>query len=297
MKQVTIDPNSGFCGGVIHAIRSAEQYLSDHSELCALGELVHNSLEMDRLRGLGLRTVSLSDAAADNQTVLIRAHGEPPSTYKTLEGKQIIDCTCPVVLKLQKDVRTAFEAGHGIVIFGKPGHPEVIGLAGQTGDTCVIVSDPREPFSWNGVVPDPRIYHLYDCPVIEVFSQTTKDPGDYAKLCSILRFVFEDREVIIHDSICKTVSSRFSNLTSFARSNDVIVFVAGKDSSNGKVLFDHCRKANPQTFFICGPEELMADTELVNALAGAERIGICGATSTPKWLLENVAEAISATRF
>ncbi|MCF0173816.1 MAG: 4-hydroxy-3-methylbut-2-enyl diphosphate reductase [Bacteroidales bacterium] len=289
MYKVIIDSSSGFCAGVIRAIHSAEDYLGSHSKLHALGELVHNSIEMDRLRALGLETVDL-EGAKKADCVLIRAHGEPPSTYQALEGKDIIDCTCPVVLKNEKDICKAYEKGSGIVIFGKKGHPEVIALAGQTLESAVIIENPTEPLSWNGVVPEEKIIRLFDSPVIEVFSQTTKDPEDYAKLGNILRFIFEDRKVIIHNTICKTVSSRFEHLTAFATSNDCILFVAGKDSSNGKVLFNHCKAANPNTIFISSPEDV---TEGIIP-KGVLTVGICGATSTPKWLLEDVAEKVSS---
>lgn len=287
MYQVSIDPDSGFCGGVIRAIRTAEEYLQTHGRLCALGQLVHNSIEMDRLSAMGLETVDLK-GALQADAVLIRAHGEPPSTYKALEGKKVLDCTCPVVLKNEKDIKKAWEEGHGMVIFGKKGHPEVIALAGQTNDEAVIIERPNEPFEWNGIVPEPAIMRLFDAPVIEIFSQTTKDPDDYARLCEILRFVFEDRQVIVHNTICKTVSSRFSNLTAFAQSNDCILFTAGRDSSNGKVLFDHCKAANPRTIFVSSPDEVKA--EIIPE--GVVKVGICGATSTPKWLLEEVAAKV-----
>ena len=285
MIQVGIDPHSGFCGGVIRAISTAEQFLSDGGgKLWSLGAIVHNEAELERLRLKGLGVVDhdgLTDLG-NGDTVLIRAHGEPPRTYERLQeaGLRIIDCTCPVVLKLQREIKEAAERGQ-VVIFGKIGHPEVLGLVGQTDGRAVVVETPaqlREAVSGGAV----RIDHP-----AELFSQTTMGPEDYEEVAGILGELME-APLTVHRSICAQVASRHRELAEFARTHDVIVFVSGSSSSNGKVLFEWCRSINPRSWHISSKEQLKAEW-----FDGASSAGVCGATSTPKWLLEEVAGTIA----
>lgn len=280
--KVIIDPGSGFCGGVIRAISRAEEFLSGHPRLYSLGEMVHNEAELTRLESKGLVSVgrdALSSLPA-GESVLIRAHGEPPSTYKAAAHLNIIDCTCPVVLKIQKSIREANErlAGKGtIVIFGKIGHPEVLGLVGQTDSSAVVVENLgqlREALD-SGRIAAP----------VEVFSQTTKSPVEYGQICSVLQEIYPD--TVVHNTICSQVAERHRALSEFAAAHDVIVFVAGRQSSNGRVLFELCRSVNSNSY-------LLGDVSELRPLwfEGALSVGVCGATSTPKWLLEQVADAI-----
>lgn len=280
--KVIIDPGSGFCGGVIRAISRAEEFLSGHPRLYSLGEMVHNEAELTRLESKGLVSVgrdALSSLPA-GESVLIRAHGEPPSTYKAAAHLNIIDCTCPVVLKIQKSIREANErlAGKGtIVIFGKIGHPEVLGLVGQTDSSSVVVENLgqlREALD-SGRIAAP----------VEVFSQTTKSPVEYGQICSALQEVYPD--TVVHNTICSQVAERHRALSEFAANHDVIVFVAGRQSSNGRVLFELCRSVNSNSYLVGDVSELRPMW-----FEGALSVGVCGATSTPKWLLEQVADAI-----
>lgn len=284
---VEIDAHSGFCGGVIRAIGQAEDYLDAHpgEELCSLGAIVHNEAELERLSAKGLRSIASLEGAA-GKTVLIRAHGEPPRTYEQARALSVtlIDCTCPVVLKLQQRIRQAYdrirEQRGQIIIFGKVGHAEVLGLVGQAGGDALVVENMAmlEDAFRRGAV-------CLDGPV-EIFSQTTKSPSEYAAICADLtRRV--GGPVTVHDTICKQVSSRHAQLTAFASAHDAVVFVSGKESSNGKVLGDLCRRVNERTFHAGGPEEV--DPAWFRE---GDRVGICGATSTPKWLLEAVAKKI-----
>lgn len=290
--KVSIDPGSGFCGGVIRAINSAEKFLSEHPRLYSLGEMVHNEAELARLEAKGLVSISREDVAGlpAGSSLLIRAHGEPPSTYASAEHLSIIDCTCPVVLKLQQSIREAHDrlAGTGtIVIFGKIGHPEVLGLVGQV-KPAVAAAEPAAA----GVLVVENLSQLQaavdsgriSAPV-EVFSQTTKSPVEYAGICATLQERFPG--TVVHNTICSQVAGRHRELSSFAQEHDAIVFVAGRQSSNGRVLFELCRSVNPRSYFVGDAAELKAEW-----FTGVESVGICGATSTPKWLLENVAEAI-----
>lgn len=293
---VEIDPQSGFCGGVIRAIGRAEDYLSAHPRLYSLGAIVHNEAELERLGAKGLVPIGTQDLAAavppPGATLLIRAHGEPPETYARATGRgyALIDCTCPVVLQLQRRIREAYARQHAagrdgqIVIFGKIGHAEVLGLVGQVGGDAVVIEDRA---MLEAALADGRI--ALDRPV-EIFSQTTKSPAEYAEICAILRArISPGAGVTVHDTICSQVASRHEKLTGFARAHDVIIFVAGRSSSNGKVLSDLCRSANPRTYRIGGPGELQAAW-----FRPDDRVGVCGATSTPKWLLDQVARAIAA---
>lgn len=281
--KVIIDPGSGFCGGVIRAISRAEEFLSSHPKLHSLGEMVHNEAELVRLESKGLVSVG-RDALGSlpaGESVLIRAHGEPPSTYAAASHLNIIDCTCPVVLKIQKSIREAGErlAGKGtIVIFGKIGHPEVLGLVGQAPGQAVVVVENMKQLQQ--AVSEARI-----AAPVEVFSQTTKSPVEYGQICSVLQEIYPD--TVIHNTICSQVAERHRALSEFAGEHDVIVFVAGRQSSNGRVLFELCRSVNTNSYLVGDISELKPLW-----FDGARSVGVCGATSTPKWLLEQVADAI-----
>ncbi len=306
--QIEIDPNSGFCAGVIRAVNGAEQCLVEHHRLndgrriYSLGAIVHNERELSRLEGLGLITIdkedleeitefSGQDSNCREQTsgslLVIRAHGEPPETYRQAEslGFEIVDCTCPVVLKIQKDIRAAFEkqcrSGRGqIVIFGKQGHAEVLGLVGQTGGRAVVVEDLS---ALEERLADGSIDRSVPT---ELFSQTTKSPDDYDRIIARLRKELGLR-LHVHNTICRQVATRHKRLERFAIRHDVIVFVSGKSSSNGHVLCDLCKKVNIRTYYISEPEEIKPEW-----FRSDDRIGICGATSTPKWLLEEIRDRI-----
>lgn len=284
MIKVGIDPHSGFCGGVIRAIGTAEDFLSRNpAPLYSLGAMVHNEAELSRLAGRGLVTVSLGQALrlAPGSTVIIRAHGEPPRTYDDLRraGVSVIDCTCPVVLRLQKQIREASERST-VVIFGKIGHPEVLGLVGQAGSRAMVIEDLdglREAIS-AGAIPGEG--------GVELFSQTTRSPEEYAAIAEVLG-AWAGERLRVHDTVCAQVSSRHRQLSDFAREHDVVVFVAGESSSNGKVLYELCRGINPRSHLIGGAADLRPEW-----FDGADTAGVCGATSTPRWLLEEVAQAI-----
>ncbi len=282
MVKVDIDPGSGFCGGVIRAITRAEEFLSGGGTLYSLGAIVHNEAELSRLREKGLVTVnSLSEVPA-GATVLIRAHGEPPSTYKQAaeRGLTIIDCSCPVVLKLQERIRNAY-AHAQVIIFGRVGHAEVLGLLGQVdGDAMVVentqmLSEALESGKIDLSKP------------IEIFSQTTKSPTEYEQICGMLREA--GANLHINNTICAQVAGRHEKLSTFAASHDVILFVAGRSSSNGKVLSDLCRSVNPHTYLIGSEKEIEPSW-----IKDGQSIGVCGATSTPLWLLEKVAAQASS---
>lgn len=284
MISVEIEPHSGFCGGVIRAITTAEDFLSKgDGRLWSLGAIVHNEEELARLGQKGLGTIDHDGLSGlgGSDTVLIRAHGEPPQTYALLKdaGLRIIDCTCPVVLKLQREVKEAAERSR-VVIFGKIGHPEVLGLVGQTGGRALVTETPeqlREAFA-GGVLGAGE--------PVELFSQTTMSPEGYRELAEVLRSL-AGPDVVVHQSICAQVASRHKELAEFARTHDVIIFVSGASSSNGKVLFEWCRSINPRSHRIASPADLQPSWFL-----GASSAGVCGATSTPKWLLDLVARRI-----
>lgn len=303
MLTVDIDSNSGFCAGVIRAIGKAEEYLKDGDKrLYSLGAIVHNDAELGRLVKQGLVTVDKDDlnemVDARGEVLLIRAHGEPPQTYRTAEGLgfSIIDCTCPVVLRLQEHIRNAYGrmAGKGqIIIFGKIGHAEVLGLIGQTEGTAIVVENTLmlDEFIENGTI-------RLDIPT-EVFSQTTKSPAEYSRLCARLEEEmarynelsierFKGRGLlVINETICQQVATRHERLSKFALDHDIIIFVSGKASSNGKVLCDLCKSLNIRTYHIDSVEEIKREW-----FRADDRVGVCGATSTPKWLLEDVATHI-----
>ena len=294
MISVDIDSHSGFCGGVIRAIGRAEEYLSAHSRLYSLGAIVHNEEELSRLESKGLVTIGKEDLegmeAAPGDTLLIRAHGEPPEIYGKAGGKgfEIIDCTCPVVLRLQQSIREAYARLQALptpgqlVIFGKTGHPEVLGLVGQVGGDAVVVPDAA---SLQERLDDGTLDPGKDT---EIFSQTTMSPEAYDGACKLLRErLAAGAHLEVHGTICSKVASRHRELGEFASSHDVIVFVAGKESSNGQVLCRLCRSVNPRTYHVGSPEGIDPSW-----FRPSDRVGVCGATSTPKWLLEKVAGAI-----
>ncbi len=284
MVTVEIDPRSGFCGGVIRAISSAERFLSDRDHLYSLGAIVHNEAELERLGAKGLRTVATLSVVPEGETVLIRAHGEPPQTYAEARnrGLKVIDCTCPVVLQLQKHIREAYARLHAdglhgtLIIFGKIGHAEVLGLLGQVGGDALVVE--------NRAMLESRLGEIDFSQPVEIFSQTTKSPAEYAEICDRVRSL--GVHVTVHDTICAQVANRHEHLEAFARAHDLILFVAGESSSNGRVLFDLCRRVNPRSHRIGSVSDI--DPSWIQ---DGDRVGICGATSTPKWLLEEVAAA------
>lgn len=290
--QVEIEKNSGFCGGVIRAIGRAEKFLEESPGriLYSLGDIVHNEAELRRLGEKGLITVDkdglMNIPDPSSETLLIRAHGEPPQTYSLAQklGLTVIDCTCPVVLKLQKSIREAYErvkpAGGQIVIFGKIGHAEVLGLLGQVSGDAVVIENMPMLLS---ALEDGSI--RTDKP-LEIFSQTTKSPVEYSEICKVLESC-PGAGLQVHNTICSQVASRHEELADFALRHDVIVFVSGVSSSNGKVLFDLCKSRNQRTYHISDPSELEPEW-----FSDGDKVGVCGATSTPGWLLEQVAERI-----
>lgn len=279
---VIIDDNSGFCFGVVRAIGEAESALQSVGEVYCLGDIVHNRVEVQRLEQLGLHTVSHKDMEhLGGRTLLIRAHGEPPHTYHKAEelGITIIDATCPVVARLQRRLSEAYgkmqQVGGSVVLLGKRGHAEVIGLTGQVNDDVVVIEGEAD---LNLIDFSRPIYFL---------SQTTQSIGLFNQLADDIKARADGVEVTIDDTICRRVAGRESLLADFSRSVDVVIFVCGRKSSNGRVLYEVCRSANPKCYNIEEGSEL----ERV-WFEGAERVGICGATSTPRWLMEQVAEEV-----
>ena len=283
--RITIDDNSGFCFGVVRAIEVAEESLRRVGEVYSLGDIVHNRIEVQRLETLGLHTVSQEDMAQlGGRTLLIRAHGEPPRTYRRAEelGIDVVDATCPVVARLQRVVREAYQkmaAVNGrVVLLGKRGHAEVIGLTGQVEDDVVVVEREEDLEVLDYSRP---IYFL---------SQTTQSIELFNHLAEIIRSrMAEGVELTVNDTICRRVAGREALLAEFSKSVDVVLFVCGRKSSNGKVLSEVCRKANARCYNI----EEAQDVDMM-WLEGAESVGICGATSTPRWLMEDVAKAVEA---
>ena len=282
--RVVIDENSGFCFGVVRAISEAESALKQRGEVYSLGDIVHNRVEVQRLEEMGLSTVSHDDIASlQGRTLLIRAHGEPPTTYRLAEqyGVTVIDATCPVVARLQRRVRDAYESMSKIdgrvVLLGKRGHAEVVGLIGQVSDDVTVVESEMDLELLDYSRP---IYFL---------SQTTQSIELFNRLAEIIRSrMAEGVEFIVDDTICRRVAGREANLAEFSKGVDVVLFVCGRKSSNGRVLSEVCRRANPRCYNIEEASEIdMAWLE------GAESVGICGATSTPRWLMEDVASFIN----
>ena len=282
MLKIEIDNGSGFCFGVTTAIKKAEEELEKGSTLYCLGDIVHNGMECERLRKLGLVTINHEELRQlHNVKVLLRAHGEPPETYELARHNniEIIDATCPVVLQLQKKIKKQYEVnGASIVIFGKRGHAEVLGLVGQTqGDAIVI-----ETFDEVTKLDFSRDIYLY--------SQTTKSLDEFHRIIDYIQSHIAPGAIFkSFDTICRSVANRMPNISQFAARHDLILFVCGRKSSNGKVLFNECLRVNPRTHLIEGPEEIQSKW-----LEGIETIGICGATSTPKWLMEQCQDALLA---
>ena len=273
---IEIDPRSGFCNGVVRAIQQAENYLAFNDKLYSLGAIVHNAEELERLKRKGLEILSVQDLETlRNDVILVRAHGEPPSTYALARrnGLQVIDCTCPVVLKLQERVRETWERirpeGGQVVIFGKKGHAEVNGLVGQTEGEALVIGNEAEASAIDFARP------------VALFSQTTKDPVEYERIASYVRARRPDAEVF--DTICRQVAQRHKSLVAFAESHSVILFVSGYESSNGKVLFELCRSVNPRSYWLENARHIDQSW-----FANGDKVGICGATSTPKWQLEEI---------
>ena len=284
--RIEIDSESGFCFGVVRAINEAEGALQSGA-VASLGDIVHNRMEVQRLEALGLRTISHQDIPTlAGSRMLIRAHGEPPKTYALAReaNVEIIDATCPVVAALQRKVKAAYEkmssVGGTVVILGKRGHAEVVGLIGQVDERAVVVEREEDLEQIDFSRP---IYFL---------SQTTQSVEKFNLLANIMRERLHDETMFTaDDTICRRVSSREGHLREFARQHDVIIFVCGRKSSNGKVLYDICRQENEHSHNIEEASELQKGW-----FEGAESVGICGATSTPKWLMETVAEAVASIK-
>lgn len=281
--KVEIDNDSGFCFGVLSAIGKAEEELRKGDELYCLGDIVHNGIECSRLQDLGLRTINHEQfKTLKGARVLLRAHGEPPSTYETAKnnGITLIDATCPVVLKLQQRIHRQYQEldpkTQQIVIFGQKGHAEVLGLVGQTDGNAIVIESADEI---------ERIDFSKD---IFLYSQTTKSASSYNQLIDKIASLVPDGRTFIHNNtVCGQVSHRRENIREFASRHSVILFVSGRKSSNGKVLFNECLNVNPRSYLIEGKEDID-----FSQLEGAVSVGICGATSTPKWLMEECRQFI-----
>ncbi|MDD2797197.1 MAG: 4-hydroxy-3-methylbut-2-enyl diphosphate reductase [Bacteroidales bacterium] len=280
---VEIDDHSGFCFGVVNAIKKAEEELEKGNELYCLGDIVHNSHEVERLGRKGLSSIEHSDFKLMHKTrVMLRAHGEPPETYRWAKENQIeiIDATCPVVLQLQRKIKRVYDTRETndiqIVIYGKIGHAEVNGLVGQTNGEAIVIES----------VDD--LVKVDLTKGIRLFAQTTKSIDGLLKVVAeIEKTISPDASFQYFDTICRQVSNRVPNIRKFAARHDVILFVSGKKSSNGKVLYNECLKFNPNSYLIEGSEEVLLDW-----ISGFDSIGICGATSTPKWLMEEVQQKV-----
>jgi len=286
--KVEIDTDSGFCFGVVKAIRMAESELKKRRSLYCLGAIVHNKVEVERLESLGIITIGHEEfRQLRNSRVLFRAHGEPPETYEIAKKNniEIIDATCPVVLNLQKKIKCGYDEisrqNGQVVIFGKKGHAEIIGLVGQTGGKAIIVEQPED------------LDQIDYTKAVYLYSQTTKGKKNYEQFQQEIRKRMvevqgvENIHFISFETICGEVSNREPSLREFARKFDVVLFVSDRESSNGMMLFQVCKEANPRTYFITRKEEL--DLEWIK---GARSAGVCGATSTPKWIMEEVANRI-----
>lgn len=297
---ISIDSNSGFCFGVTRAIQAAESELQKGSLYC-LGDIVHNGQEVARLEMKGLATIDYDDLRTlpSHSRVLLRAHGEPPSTYWIAQqrGIEIIDATCPVVKKLQDRIRACYEQHKNdesvppqIVIYGKPGHAEVIGLQGQTNNTAIVIESVDQLDRLDFTRP------------IYLFSQTTKSVEGFHSLVEAIKSKISNLKSPIaleaHDTICRSVANRVKELQDFARANDIVLFVGGTKSSNAKVLFNHCKEANEKTYFVSSADEIEDWKLEIGDLIKTNpdlKVGICGATSTPLWLMEAVSERLSAS--
>lgn len=283
MLQIEIDSGSGFCFGVTTAIKKAEEELAKGTQLYCLGDIVHNGMECERLKRMGLTTINHEEMGTlHNATVLLRAHGEPPATYRLADNNniEIIDATCPVVLQLQRRIKAQYESqpDSQIVIFGKNGHAEVLGLVGQTQGHAIVI----EKFDDVKQLDFTRDIYLY--------SQTTKSVDEFHRITDYIQeHISAGATFQSFDTICRQVANRMPNIKAFAARHDLVLFVCGHKSSNGKVLFGECQSVNPNSFQIEGPEEINP-----HWLEGINTVGICGATSTPKWLMEQCRDAIEA---
>lgn len=294
---VTIDANSGFCWGVVRTVQIAEQYLEKYDNVYVLGHIIHNPKEIERLANKGLKTIHVEDfeeisntakARGNTPRVLIRAHGEPPMTYRRAFelGIELIDATCPVVTKLQERVRKFYDQGYQVVVFGKKDHAEVIGVRGVCNDECIVVKSVEEGLA--AVNMEKKTV---------LFSQTTMDrPTFYAlrdalqtRVKELIVDTMQNIAVEFHakDTICGQVSGREDKLAAFAATQDVMLFIAGHESSNGKVLYNVAKAANPHTYFIEDVHEIQDEW-----FEGAKNVGISGATSTPQWLMEQLKKAV-----
>ncbi len=280
---IEIDKKSGFCFGVVRAIKKAEEELASGEVLYCLGDIVHNNKEVERLEKMGLVTISHEEFKnLKNVKVLLRAHGEPPITYEIAKENNItlIDASCPVVLKLQSRIKKAYEDSDDdsqVVIYGQEGHAEVNGLLGQTKGQAIIVEHETD------------LSKIDMNKNIRLFSQTTKSLDGFNNLIqNIISQKNADADFEYADTICRQVSNRVPNLAEFARKNDIILFVSGRKSSNGRVLYQHCKSINPNTYFVSDPSEVLG-----LQIDKTKKIGVCGATSTPQWLMEEVADVLS----
>lgn len=286
--EIHIDPDSGFCFGVVSAVDEAEKELKRSGALYCLGEIVHNKAELERLQNRGLITIQHKDLPKiRNKTMLIRAHGESPDTYRIADENNIniIDASCPIVLKLQRLIKKVFsemKSRNGqIVIFGEPGHPETIGLLGQTNRQAIVLRSISD------------VHKIDTSRPVALFSQTTKSVEEYHLIASEIknfmkpRFPREDVPLEVYNTICRQVSKRLPRIKKFCKNHDIIIFVSGRNSSNGKILFKACREKNPLSHSISTASELKPEW-----FTNASSVGICGATSTPMWLMKEVARKI-----
>ena len=285
--KIEIDNGSGFCFGVTTAIQKAEEELAKGTQLYCLGDIVHNGMECERLRQMGLITIDHEQMASLHDVkVLLRAHGEPPSTYELARRNhiEIIDATCPVVLKLQKRIKEQYETSPNlpegeeaqIVIFGKKGHAEVLGLVGQTHSSAIVIESSDE------------VTKLDFTRDIYLYSQTTKSLDEFRRIIDYIQtHISPNATFKSFDTICRSVANRMPNISQFATKHDLVLFVCGRKSSNGKVLYNECLRVNPNTHLIEDPQEIEPEW-----LKGIESVGICGATSTPRWLMEQCRDAI-----
>ena len=278
---IEIDDGSGFCFGVTTAIKKAEEELAKGEKLYCLGDIVHNGMECDRLRDMGLITINHDEMRQlHNAKVLLRAHGEPPETYELARKNniEIIDATCPVVLKLQKRIKEQYDENndHQIVIFGKKGHAEVLGLVGQTQSKAIVIESSDE------------VTKLDFSRDIYLYSQTTKSLDEFNSIIEYIQtHISPSATFKSFDTICRSVANRMPNISKFAAKHNLILFVCGRKSSNGKVLYNECLRVNPNSHLIEDPNEIDPSW-----LEGIDSVGICGATSTPRWLMEQCSEAI-----
>lgn len=285
--KITIDTHSGFCFGVVYAIEMAEDILRNEDILYCLGDIVHNNKEVERLNALGLKVIDHNELYhLKDCKVLIRAHGEPPSTYELAlkNNIQLLDASCPVVLKLQNQIKGGYEQikqiNGQVIIFGKEGHAEVVGLLGQTNNNAIIVASVKD------------LDKIDFTKSIYIYSQTTKSPKAYQEITleierRVKMTANTNIKYIVNDTLCRQVSGREPQLKRFSNINDVIIFVSGRKSSNGKMLYQSCKDENHNSYFISDVDELKSDWFI-----GANSVGICGATSTPRWLMESIEEAI-----